>query len=144
LLLLGGLQAAAQFMAQLGQPTLKEFQTYVNRIEAEFEARWSGKRADLWLDEHPADLSAAKAGKLIIQPMNSDGALSVKQGLIHDWLGAVFLPGATITRVLSVLQDFDNHKKYFPEIIRSRTLQRSDTTVKGYWRLKRTQVITVV
>ena len=131
-------------MAQLGEPTLNEFQAYVNRIESELQARWSGKRADLWLEEHPADLSAAKAGKLIIQPMKEGGAFAIKHGLVHDWLGAAFIPGATLARVLSVLQDFDNHKRYFPEIVRSRTLQRNGNTVKGYWRLKRTQIITVV
>ena len=144
LLLFGGLKAAAQFMAQLGEPTLNEFQAYVNRIESECQARWSGKRADLWLEEHPAEHSAAKAGKLIIQPMNEGGAFAIKHGLVHDWMGAAFIPGTTLARVLSVLQDFDNHQKYFPEIVRSRTLQRNGNTVKGYWRLKRTQIITVV
>src|SRR5262245_59492594 len=35
--------------------------------------------------------------------------IPIPGGLVHHWVGVVFIPGATLSSVLSVLQDYDNH-----------------------------------
>jgi hypothetical protein len=47
----------------------------------------------------------------------------VPDGLIHDWIGATCIPGATIENTLAVVQDYDNHKNtYQPEVIGSKLI----------------------
>lgn len=36
----------------------------------------------------------------------------VPNGLIHDWIGAVFTPNATIDGLLSVVRDYSRYKDY--------------------------------
>jgi hypothetical protein len=51
----------------------------------------------------------------------------VQDGLIHDWIGIVCIPGKTVAKTLALLQDYDNHKNiYQPEVIGSKLIGRQD------------------
>src|SRR3989304_3540616 len=40
--------------------------------------------------------------------------------MIHHWMGTILIPGATLERVLSTIQDYDRHREYYaPEVARS-------------------------
>jgi len=53
----------------------------------------------------------------------SKGLTNVPSGLIHDWSGAAFIPGATLNQVFSVTRDYDHFKDfYYPNVVDSRTL----------------------
>ena len=43
----------------------------------------------------------------------------------------MFMRGAKVEQVVRVLEDFDKHKDYYPEIIASRTVARNGNTVGG-------------
>jgi hypothetical protein len=48
--------------------------------------------------------------------------------LIHHWIGAVFLPGARLADVLSVVRDYGKYKDFYaPNVIESRVFRQSDT-----------------
>ncbi len=64
-------------------------------------------------------------------------------GLIHHWIGDVFIPGASMRDVLDFCQDYNQHKDYYPEIIRSRLLSRSGQDFKIFYRIRKHDVITV-
>jgi hypothetical protein len=34
----------------------------------------------------------------------------VPNGLIHDWIAAIFIPGTTVKDTLALIQNYDNHK----------------------------------
>jgi hypothetical protein len=69
----------------------------------------------------------------------------VPDGMIHDWIGAVCIPGTTVERTLTTLQDYDNHKNlYRPEVIGSDLLARSGNRFDIYLRLMKKKVRTVV
>lgn len=36
--------------------------------------------------------------------------VQVPNGLIHDWIGAIFMPDTTVKDTLALIQDYDNHK----------------------------------
>jgi hypothetical protein len=38
-------------------------------------------------------------------------------GQLYDWIGAIFIPGATLDRLIPMLQDYDHRSQYFPETI---------------------------
>jgi hypothetical protein len=69
----------------------------------------------------------------------------VPGGMIHDWIGAICIPGATLARTLSTLQDYRNHKlMYCPEVIESELLSRDGSHFEIYLRLVKKKVRTVV
>jgi hypothetical protein len=69
----------------------------------------------------------------------------VPNGLIHDWIGASFIPGTTVENVLALLQDYDNHKNiYKPEVIASRPISHRGNDFQIYLRLLKRKIMTVV
>ena len=66
-------------------------------------------------------------------------------GLVHDWVGAVFIPGATLEKTLAAGQDYNRHKDiYRPEVMDSRTLAHTGNDFRVYLRLLKKKVVTVV
>lgn len=78
-------------------------------------------------------------GDLVIRPAIKGNPEEIPDGLIHDWVGAVYIPNTTVGKVLAVLRDFDHHSKIYPEIVRSRLLSGQGEDIMGYWRIERKQ-----
>ncbi|MBI2681002.1 MAG: hypothetical protein HYX25_08365 [Candidatus Solibacter usitatus] len=133
----------AQFIVKLAPQTLDEFQAYVARVEAGMRERWGGRQPFLWLDENRDARQAARKGEIVVKAYGSQDGNPVTGGLVHDWLGAMFIPGVRMEQVESIIQDFDRHKKFYPEVIDSITLRREGSTVYGRWRLRKKKVLTV-
>jgi len=71
--------------------------------------------------------------------------LAVPGGLIHDWIGIVFVPAATIDAVLATLQNYNSaDKTYAPEVVRSKILNHDDDHFRVFLRLRKHSLITVV
>jgi hypothetical protein len=129
----------SQFETKLAPETAAAFETYVKSVEQELESRWSGRAPFLSLNDSPEDAKKLLKGDRLIRPASSPNPREVPDGLIHDWVGAVYIPDTSIDKVLAVLQDFDRHSKIYPEIVRSRLVNRQGNDVVGYWRLERKQ-----
>jgi hypothetical protein len=131
--------------AELQPHTLEAFEQHIRTKEARLEKdRIRGSRF-LWTDDSPDRLRRVKAGETVIQPATGEALIEVKDGLIHDWVGAIFLPGAKLQDVIGLVQDYDNHKKvYQPEVIDSKLRSRSGQDFQVYLRLLKKKVITVV
>jgi hypothetical protein len=56
-----------------------------------------------------------------------DGSpISVPNGLIHDWVGGVLIPGASVDKALAMFRDYAGYKKIFaPEVLDSRLLSHN-------------------
>ena len=76
----------------------------------------------LWVDESPARLEKAKHGEVVAEPAQGKAALPLKGALLHDWVGATFIPGATLANTKAVVQDFAHHKDIYPEVADARIL----------------------
>jgi len=134
----------AQLTTTLSPKANSAFEQYDAKVRAELQQRWQGRRSHLWLDEHAKEKKLAHAGQSVIQPMSGDGSVSVPDGVVYDWLGAMFMRGAKVEQVVRALEDFGKHKDYYPEIIASRTVARNGDTVRGHWRIRKKSAITVV
>jgi len=127
-----------------GPETVQAFDQYVRLTESVLDARLHGDQDFLWprTGEMREQL---RQGRVACGPLNRKGEVKIVRGLIHDWVGAVFIPGVTLDEVLRVVQDYDNHKNtYRHEVMDSRTLERSSNDFKVYLRLMKRKVITVV
>jgi hypothetical protein len=58
------------------------------------------------------------AGEIIAAPIGNSNPIAIPHGLIHHWIGAVFVPGATIEDLAAVLNDYDKYNEiYRPTLI---------------------------
>jgi hypothetical protein len=129
----------SQFETTLAPPTVSAFEAYMKKAEGDLDARWSGRDPFISFNVAPEDRRKIMKGDLVIRPASLPNPKDIPDGLIHDWVGAVYIPNTTIDKVLAVLQDFDRHSRIYPEIIRSRLVQREGNDITGYWRLERRQ-----
>jgi hypothetical protein len=138
---MAGIGAAADLKSE----TVAAFDSYIRTTEARIADQVSGKRSFLWIDESAQRRDQVRKGQIVAQPWNSRGEVEVPSGLIHDWIGSVFIPGVSLGNVLAMVQNYDNHYRiYQPEVIASKTLQHDGNHYKIYLRLLKKKIITVV
>ena len=92
--------------AELRQATLDAFNQYIQTTEARLAEQAGGQRGFLWADETPQRRAQVRQGQVVAQFYRGSGPQPVRDGLIHDWIGAVFVPGATLDKVLALVRDF--------------------------------------
>jgi hypothetical protein len=74
----------------------------------------------------------------------SGSVIEAPAGLIHHWMGAVFIPGATLRQVLDMSQDYDHHQDiYQPEVLRSRLIHHEGNDYQIFYRLVKKKIITI-
>jgi hypothetical protein len=128
---------------ELQPRTLQAFDAYVRAAEARLRDRERG--GSLWLDGSPERKQSVRDGKALAEPVAGKGDVEVPDGLIHDWVGAVFIPGATLDKALALVQNYDNHKNiYKPEVVDSKLLSRNGDDYQVFLRLLKKKVLTVV
>ena len=143
-LLVAGLLSAAAQAAELRPETAQAFERYIRETETRLEPRTGPSGTFLWADELAERRERVRAGQIMIESRGGD-TISVPGGLIHDWTGAVFIPGTTLERTLALVQDYDHSKDFYkPEVIDSRLIERSGNVFKVYLRLRKKKVITVI
>ncbi len=137
------------FMAQAAEPvqlnevTLVAFADYIRQAEAGMERTLL--EAFLWSDRDAERAQQIQRGQTVAQCWSGKHPVSVPDGLIHDWIGATLVPGATVERTLAVIQDYDNHKNiYKPEVIESKLISRNGNDFQIYLRLLKKRIIAVV
>ncbi len=81
----------------------------------------------LWIDDAPGRRrTCVREGEILVEPTARNSPEKVPQGLIHDWLGAVFIPDATIDSVFALLNDYGRYSEFFkPAVIDAKLLQNS-------------------
>lgn len=135
--------------AELQNSTVAAFDRYVRATEA----LAAGDGPFLWIDglpdvERRAKLDIVTKGGLVIEPLTTrenGRAIDVPGGMIHHWMGVVFVPRATVSQAIALLQDYDAHEAiYKPAIARSRTLARDGDVFRVYLRYYMKKVITVI
>jgi len=135
------LAAASLSAAQLKPATVREFDKYIRATEQKLDTRPSF----LWCAESAERMSRARRGEAVVEPVNAKPEIKVTDGLIHDWVGCTFIPGATLAGTLALVQNYNHHKDvYKPEVIDSRIISRQGPDFHIYLRLLKKKVITVV
>jgi hypothetical protein len=131
-----------QLVTNLSPETDTAFDQYIAKVEPGLLAEAKAGRALPW--SGLKDFSRVRKGEIEVRGFTGNNGLEVKDGLLHDWSGAMFIPGGTVAGTVAVLQDFARHKDLYPEIIDSKLRGKSNGTVAGSWTMKKHKVITVV
>jgi hypothetical protein len=114
--------------AELQPETVQAWDAYVREVGVRLEQRTSANRPFLWTDESPDRAARVRRGEVIVAPVIPHGTQNVPNGLIHDWIGAVFIPNATIENLSAVVHDYDNYKQVYRPVV---TASRSLTCTEG-------------
>jgi hypothetical protein len=129
---------------ELQPHTVEAFDHYIRLAETRLD-RQAHSPGFLWVDGAPGRQMRVQRGKAIAEPWAGTGDTEVPDGSIHDWTGAVFIPGATLAMTLALVQDYDRHKAiYKPEVQDSKLIKRTGDEFQVYLRLLKKQLITVV
>ena len=132
--------------------TLAAFNQYVATAEARMARRLSDPDVFLYISTLPSPerqraYASLKGGEVYMRALasgdGSSGDASVPDGMIHHWLGTVFIPGASEGEVLKVVQDYDHKRDVYPEVVRSRLISRDGEHFKAAMRFREHHVITV-
>ncbi len=133
--------------------TIEAFDRYVKLTEVRNEEELKRGTNLLWIDGLPADqraevYAALKRGEVKMEKLETrDNGKHIEcpSGIIHHWTGVVFIPGAKLDDVLSVLEDYNKHSVYYaPDVERSKIEARNGDHFRVFLRFRRHKVITVV
>jgi hypothetical protein len=138
LFLLGGAQCA--FPLDLKPTTLAAFDRYVQDVEH----RQNQRKSFLWADESQDRRQRVHDGEVVVEPGGSRPISEVSDGLIHDWVGAVFVPGVSLASTIEHVEDYDHARTHHREVTASRILWHNGNDYLIYIRLLKKKVITVV
>ncbi len=128
---------------ELKPRTVEAFEAYMRAADARLPQPPSGKF--LWADAAPERRRKVQQGKIVVEPWKGKGDIEIPDGLVHDWVGAVFIPGATLDAALARVQDYNNHKNYFkPEVVDSKLISRNGDDFEIFLRLVKKKILTVV
>jgi hypothetical protein len=146
-------EAAAPEPTELRANTLAALDRYVKLTEARNEEELKRGTNLLWIDELPQPERAeayrtlkrgeVKMKKLVV--LDGGKPVACPGGIIHHWVGVVFIPGARLDDVLGMLEDYDKHSVYYaPDVERSKIASRNGDHFRVFLRFRRHKVITVV
>jgi hypothetical protein len=144
-----GLTAAPAFAAELQPRTVAAFDRYVRVAEARME----GGTPFLWIDgladaDRRSKLEDLRQGRVVFDRLavrDAGKPIDIPAGLVHHWIGAVFVPGVGINQAVALMQDYDRHADIFrPAIARSKLIDRNGDVFRVFIRFRMKKVITVV
>ena len=146
---------AVSAAAELKQKTTAAFDKYVTATEAKLATELRPGGTFLYVDNlSPQDRQKAyqqlKAGETLVEKITLKAAegnsnFDVPDGMVHHWVGLIFIPGATMARTLPVVQDYDRRAElYKPDVIASRTISHQGNDYKMFLRLYQKKFTTVI
>jgi len=104
--------------------TTAAWEQYIGAVDARMRSA-SAERPFLWVDEEPSRVQRVRAGEVIASQVKPQIAQPVPHGLVHDWIGTAFIPGATLADVLAVARDYASYPKWYgPTITQADLLER--------------------
>ena len=114
--------------AELKRETLRAWDDYVGNVNASMAERNAESRPFLSVDESSETRRRVQNGELVIT--NHDPR-KVPQGLIHDWVGVMFVPNVSLDQVMRVLNSYDRYSDIFKSLIRKTSaIEQAGDTVK--------------
>jgi hypothetical protein len=126
--------------------TGRAFDDYVAKAEEQIRREESAVESFLILPPAAAAgrEAALRRGEVLVEQRGTTEA-KIPGGLIHHWVGTVFVPNATVAQVLAVVQDYDHlTRSYAPEVMASRMISREGDDFRISLRMREQKVVTVV
>jgi hypothetical protein len=129
--------------SELKPETLNAWNAYVRNADLHLKERVEGKASFLWTDEAADRRQQVGRGEIPVAPVLAHGTQKVPDGLIHHWIGGVFIPGATIDSLSAVMQNYGAYREFYkPVVVDSRTISWTSEN-PTFWMRWQTKVLFV-
>lgn len=119
---------------------------YVAAVEARVERELSAGSPFLVVDtlgaaEARRAHDAVRRGEVYVHQLHAPAGVDadLPGALVHHWLGAILVPGATVDEVIAFVQQYDQHAKYYGDVMASRTLARDGDRFRIFLKLQRSR-----
>jgi hypothetical protein len=112
--------------AELRPETLVAWDEYIATVDARVKTPSSTQSPFLWVDEDARRVQRVQRGEVAASQVKPQTAPTVPHGLIHDWIGAVFVPENTLADVFAMAHDYDNYPKWYGPTISQVNLLATD------------------
>ena len=138
--------------AELKQKTTTAFDRYVAATEARFSNELRPGGTFLYVDGMNAEekrkaYEQLKQGEVLVEKLETKApgvSADVPDGMVHHWVGLIFIPGATLANTLPLVKDYDRRAElYKPDVSASRTLEHNGDEYKMFLRLHQKKFTTV-
>jgi hypothetical protein len=138
--------------AELKPETLAAFDRYVQTTEERLDRELRDgpflRIEGLTEQRRTAMTNRLKRGEVVIEAVaegENPPPVDVPNGLVHHWVGTVFMPGVTVEETLALLQDYGRHPQvYAPQVAATEILERDGDRFRVFMRFVQRKVITVV
>jgi hypothetical protein len=147
------LSAPATNAVDLEPPASKAYDRYLAVTQQTVTRELTQLDAYLWIDQlqpaqRTADVETLKGGGLVIERLETkeNGTpITAPNGLIHHWVGTIFVPGATLDQTLAFMQDYNHKTEYFkPDVVISKILSHTGGDYTVHLRFYTKKVLTTV
>jgi hypothetical protein len=144
---------AGSLAAELKPKTTAAFDRYVAATETRFTNELRPDGPFLYIDALPAETAKSsyqqlKRGEVLVEKLETKvpgSGSDIPDGMVHHWVGLVFIPGVTLANTLPVVQDYNRRAElYTPDVMASRTLEHQGSDYKIFLRLYQKKFTTVV
>jgi hypothetical protein len=124
---IGSLAPAPARAASLQTETLQAWEEHVSALNARNRRRLVPGNPFLAIDEIPGQAAKLRAGEILAAPAAPQMPVKVPSGLIHDWVGAAFIPRTTLPAFLRFVRDYACYKDvYRPHVLASKPVEASE------------------
>src|SRR5690348_7901227 len=117
---------------RLKSETINAWDGYVRAAGVQLQHRRDTDRAFLWSDENPDRAARVLRQEIVVAPIARNIPLQVPSGLVHHWIGAAFIPNATIQDVLLVVRDYARYSKYYGSNVVDSRAARCDAAIDRF------------
>lgn len=116
-----GLLAAFAAAAELKQDTVQAFDQYVKVTEEERAAKRRKSGTFLWIDSQEDALrrqlhERLARGEVVtkrLETHDDNRPIRIPHGLVHHWIGTIFIPGATLPQTMSLMENYPSYPQLF-------------------------------
>ncbi len=103
------------------------------------------EQAESRMSSAPVRDPTLRGGEARVEAVDAARNVDAPGAMIQDWVGTMFLPGATLAQVQSVLRNYAGYKNYYrPKVIESRQLAHNGDEYEVLLRLYEKHILTVV
>ena len=151
-LILAGLAGASAHAAQVKPETVAAFEHYAAATEARMD---EDVRLNQFLvvdrlpdSQRKEAYDQLQQGQIYIEELHTledHHTIHIPSGLIHHWVGVIFVPKATLAEADAVLNDFNDEPEiYKPDIRKARLIEQNGSGSKIYLQFYSKTLVTVV
>jgi putative flippase GtrA len=141
---------AEPLAAELRPATLQAWTAYERRVDGRLQSVSSTSAPFFTLDAYgvagwrDAAMSGGASMHRLDRPQPGGATVSVPDGKVHHWAGAIFVPGMTVDAVLQHLSTYAGREsQHYSDVIGSRLISREGDRYRVFMKLRRTKVVTV-